>query len=192
MGYQVDFYTLSWEQLRHELMYPQSEVTKVVFNKWQALISEDISDPVKIWKDGLSTISQYFMDQETLMLNLKNGVEWVFIAMAQHLGVFQGNLNHSSLVGDKFRSHFLGKIASLSYQEPNFLSCLTDRSFYGLLCEEGYPSWGGLSKAELKKLLIKYQPPDNEDEDISEWIDELSMLIEYCSKTEKDLITIYT
>jgi hypothetical protein len=193
MGYSLEFYSLSWDALRHELAQPQSSVVEQAWrSKGIGPFQSQSAEASRRWTAAVGAISKAInshLDGARRELEVTRDQAIAFVVMVRYLGSALGALDHASASGKEFRDDFLGNIASRCFQEPLLGTQLTERAFFGLISLE-YPSWGGLTYDETRRLVQGYSPAAI-DPAYSVWLDELRDILDGASKRENDVMTLY-
>jgi len=104
-----------------------------------------------------------------------------------------GEMEHVTRSGEFFRDDFLGKEAPAVLRTSVSLGLLVSRPLFGLT-HELYPSWGGLTKAEIAAVLGPFSSenlPETGDSDIDGWLYELVDCLEAVRQSGSDLVSLY-
>lgn len=115
-----------------------------------------------------------------------------FCALIETLGQTAGQVIHNSAAGTAFRDRFLFQ-AQVVLQSPVDLDRLIQRPLFGIV-HEGYPAWGGLSRAEVAQVLSRHpleELPEMEDSDQDEWLYGILEALQHSRQAGVDSITLY-
>ncbi|MFH1896737.1 MAG: hypothetical protein ABH886_00595 [Candidatus Desantisbacteria bacterium] len=200
MGYTVEFYCLDWKELGKKLGCKDKKLLNSILEEETQELDLD-PDVQKEYKEALENI---LMKDEWLERK-KQGADWAetkeasdgeamaMVSIVRHIGERIGEMSHSSAGGEDFREVFLKEEAKKALTTSVDLLLLIDRPFFGLQ-SPGYPSWGGLKKSEIKKVLgdtTLEDLPEMDDSDAEAWLYELVDYLTYASESNKDIITLY-
>jgi hypothetical protein len=116
-----------------------------------------------------------------------------FVELVLAKGTPLGSLQHAGGSGGEFLTEFLDTIATEAFDQLRLSDVFIDREICGLKSPEVWPSWGGLTKAEVKELVDSYAPPSDEieDEDMLAWLDELVQILRDAEQLATDVVTVY-
>jgi hypothetical protein len=193
MGYALNFVSLSWQEIWESLAFPSENFRRAVFDEqWSAYRRTEDSELV--WSKALQELKNA-IDKNSLApvsrVTPSDEAALGFVCAVSHLGTLVGTLTHSSASGHLFTEHFLAQVASEAFNEPNLLNLFVSRPMFGLVAAD-FPSWGGLRKGEVSRLLQAYEKPvDQLNEDVESWLDDLCECLTSAAERRLDVITTY-
>jgi hypothetical protein len=190
MSFSLEFYSLSWNNLKSALTLRKPELLRdVQARQWDKLLSDtDLArndddkgglgmGPAAIFADGFDEIAEAMtakLPPRGDPPDIGDNAALVTAAVIRHLGKPVGTISHrGSVVRDKdgefpldFRTMFLDGVAGTCFKDHAFGEKLAARPLFGLFHLD-FLSWGGLTQREIGDLLGKYAvPPDiKQDED---------------------------
>ena len=114
------------------------------------------------------------------------------VSIIRSQGIQVGTIEHNSGSGEQFRDDFLAavpKAIGLSATAEEIIS----RPLCGLI-HPIYPSWGGLSQADLAqafKVVSLDNLPSLDDSDLDGWLYDFIDALETVHEAKSDLVTLY-
>lgn len=115
-------------------------------------------------------------------------------AVIRQRGELIGRLQHSSMAGRAFREEFLAKLAPAALSTAlDLAALLTSRTLFGLW-HAAYPSWGGLTRAEISGLVSAIDMdalPALGDSDDDAWFYALCDALVYAHQAGRDIVSLY-
>lgn len=199
MGYSLVFYSLDWNTLCKDLMYPRHEqLENIRSSQWEQLCSERTPEEVEAaWRRARSELSRSLTPgilRPVPPISLGADAALLFVAQVQHLGHNLGELDHASASGEAFLRGFLDGVAATFFRAPQLMEWLTDRP----ICElrsEMLPSWGGLHQSELIQMRPGYNRESQQLPEVSEddsiWLEEMVLILQDAASLHRDVVTLY-
>jgi hypothetical protein len=113
-------------------------------------------------------------------------------ALIRLTGSRLGELVHNSRATAKFRSMFDPAFSPSQFVEPELAPRLLERPL-GFLASAGYPCWGGLTQAEIVRLMGGHSTPGDApaDPDQQEWLHALNDILVDVRERGSDLVTLH-
>lgn len=199
MGYSLQFYSLDWNRLGQLFIPGDSVLVDAIRNSGNTLFAGNLGSRVD-WQGALGRLAlggdpRLSLDEGT-WVKPSEATPDEALAMAaavRFLGERIGEVPHSSRGGPKFRQLFAPGVLSPVFGVALPLHDLLQRPLLGLVSTE-YPSWGGLKKTEVDKLLqdAALDPvPSMGDADYDAWLYELGEALRQAKDARMDLVTLY-
>lgn len=193
MGYSLSFYSLSWRKLERATEGPEELDNKIARERvWPELWSAPGEELDRLWREAFVEFAQRRASgPATARTPLSAASSHVFVALVAQYGTSVGSIDHASASGSEFRSEFLGGVATEAFRETELPGRLIERPLFHLFSDD-YPSWGGLSRAELERLVRDFRQPLTPPPESSQiWLDDLYFLIAAGAERHTDLVTLY-
>jgi hypothetical protein len=115
------------------------------------------------------------------------------VALVRSQGARIGELIHNTRAGEKFRQMFSKEFSPSPFANTQLLPRLLSNPLFGLT-QDMYPSWGGLTHAELSQLIgTDSLAPTSwpADSDHCEWLYLLKDMVEQGVEEGCDMVTLY-
>src|SRR5262245_10780035 len=190
MGYSLEFYSLAWDSLRIELSQPRRGILDDARRvKGIGPFHSRSAESALQWRAAIAGVSRALNSGGLDEFELVGDKALAFAVMVRYLGSSLGTLDHASASGKEFRYEFLDRIAGQCFQDPMLGTRLTERAFYGLISLE-YPSWGGLTREEVRRIVESFRPTAIEAR-YQVWLDELRDILDAASERDSDVMTLY-
>ncbi|HMF58085.1 MAG TPA: hypothetical protein VK619_17205 [Pyrinomonadaceae bacterium] len=202
MGYILEFYSLNWSELQSLLRSGDESTIKATLEASERIFRGEPRADVD-WKGALRDLITGSRGKQLaargaeplgLMPEEPSPAEALAIVAILRAHFNQtGEIIHTTRGGPKFRHMFNASFKPAIFNSMNLLELLLERPLFGLL-SHGYPSWGGLKREEIAKLLglrtLDNLPPIR-DTDYEVWLYELCQVLLDVQSYQTDLITLY-
>ena len=202
MGYNLELYQLDWQQLRETIGSGDRELVAAIDANFDPRMfkGDDSAQRHILWRKVVEALVAgrrgSEIRQRTADPSFREEVtDLAALAMCgiiRSLGVKVGMLEHSGSGGDVFREEFLAALPS-ALGIPITGEDIICRPLSGML-HKLYPSWGGLTRAEIDKVFQTVsmdELPTLGDSDLDGWLYDFMDALEAVHEKNSDLVTLY-
>ena len=199
MGYQLECYGIDAAPLQALIGSGRTEVVRqVVANEVKLFVT----NPGEPWRQALQDLiagdrgralaSARAADPNAPPSPATPAEAAAMTALIRHFGDRAGVLIHNSRAGEKFRAMFDPGFEPPQFVETSLAPRLLGRPLAGL-SSTNYPCWGGLTQAEVARMLGGHSEPAEAPVDIDQrqWLWELNEVLVDVRDWKTDLVTLY-
>lgn len=207
MGYVLEFFSCDWEEIRRVLGSGDQRLLATILEdcKKQLLGNDETTDRESPhWASELRALILGARGRELAARGpdepagaaseeVSSAMAVAMVAILRAQGTPLGAIRHRSRGGVYFREVFLIEEAAPALRSPVDLRLLLDRPLFGI-AHSAFPSWGGLKKAELNRIVAERTEDDLPrlaDPTFAGWLFDLWDLLTAAAGSRKDLVTVY-
>jgi hypothetical protein len=197
MGYLLEIYGLDWSALAQVVGSSDATIYPDILAAEQRIF---VGSPGVSWKPALRAL---IMDKRGERLAARGVAAaaaeiaseeeaTAMVALIRARGHRAGEVVRTSRGGDRFRALFSTALKPAPFAQMALAPYLLRRPLFGL-DRDDFPSWGGLTKAELAQFIGEDAPPllKGFDEDQESWLYDLRQALMDVRERGTDLVTLY-
>ncbi|MBI4278789.1 MAG: hypothetical protein HY660_10060 [Armatimonadetes bacterium] len=205
MGYAVEFYSLDWANLQRVFGSGDHRLLDRIRAQWEAALITAHAEEIEqvewrgaLWElligpRGKQLAARGPEPRAGKPEEVSAAAALAMAAIVRAEGTYAGSMRHRSKGGQYFRETFLARQARDALASQTDLDLILARPLFGMTYD-GYPSWGGLTKAEIGTLLggRRWEDlPRLADPDPAAWLLELWNALAAVDASGFDLVTLY-
>lgn len=206
MGYVLEFFSLDWDEIQRVLGCGDQRLLTAISEdyKKRLLGNEAMSDHESPeWAAELRNLILGARGRDLAARGpepigaaseeVSSAMAVAMVAILRTRGTPLGAIRHRSRGGVYFREVFLIEEAAPALRSPVDLRLLLERPLFGIV-HSAFPSWGGLKKAELNRIVAgrtEDDLPRLADPTFAGWLFDLWDLLTVAAGSGKDLVTVY-
>ena len=190
MGRRLELYSLKWETMRDSF----GSRDAALFQSAREALAEAASEPAlrQLLFDSLAPLPAAGDDAARPATEAPPEIADAMTALIRAQGSRAGQIAHTSKATPYFQSDFWKQMRVALTTEQD-LSLLIARPLCGLAAS-GLPSWGGLTYAEIARV-VAYHTPDHlpylEDPDAAAMLFDLFDALKFACDFRTDLVSVY-